>query len=194
MAEICLRASEATRHAVEPLLERLGWTITETAIIWLVERGQPCPEDGVVILFGPGVGEDLEALLGLVGSARTEGPGCRPPLGAGFITGRRKSSFTVLPVRQIRCFRADGDEVRAELSSGSFEVEPRLYEIEQAYRGQGFIRIGKSLIVNVLWISEILPWFGGKLLLKMKEDAPRMEVSRGYIRDFKLFLGMGGTR
>jgi two-component system, LytTR family, response regulator len=194
MAEICLRASEGTRLAAEQLLERLGWTIREKAGVCLLERGQPCPSDGIVVLFSPEDWDGLETLLGAAGNAGLAGSGARTSLDAGFITGKRKSSFAVLPIRQVRCFRADGDDVSAELPGGSFEVERRLYEIESAYRAQGFIRIAKSLIVNVFWISEILPWFGGRLLLKMKEDAPRLEVSRGYVRDFKIFLGMGGTR
>ena len=173
------------------MLEGLARIIPGKGTVCLVERGFPCPAEGLTILFGP---EDMERLGSLLHSAASPGAQAAPSPSVEFLTGRRKDSFTILPLAQIQCFRADGDTITAEVAGGAFEVDPRLYELETAYRSRGFIRVGKSVIVNVLWVSEIIPWFGGRLLLKMRESASRLEVSRSYIREFKQFLGVGGTK
>jgi DNA-binding LytR/AlgR family response regulator len=191
MAEVVLRASEETRQLVEPLLARLARMIPGKGTVCLVEHGFPCPADGLAILFGPA---DVERLESLLHASASPGAQAAPSRSVEFLTGRRKDSFTILPLAQIRCFKADGDTITAELAGGVFEVDPRLYELETAYRSRGFIRVGKSVIVNVFWVSEIIPWFGGRLLLKIREAASRIEVSRSYVREFKQFLGMGGTK
>ena len=197
MAEVVLRASEEARRQLQPVVERLGRAIHGEGLVHVVERGLPCPDRGIVIVFDcrdvPGLLELLRAAAALSTGAQPS-PGARPSMGPEFIAGRRKDAYTILPIRQILCFKADGDIITAELPSGAFEVEQRLYEIEAAYRSRGFIRVGKSLVVNVLWVAEIIPWFGGRLLLKMREGAMRLEVSRSYVRDFKQFLGMGGAK
>jgi len=53
-----------------------------------------------------------------------------------------------------------------------------------------FIRVNKSYIVNILMVKEIIPWFGGRLLLKFSGSEEKIEVSRNYVKDFKQFLGM----
>jgi DNA-binding LytR/AlgR family response regulator len=110
------------------------------------------------------------------------------------LTGRRGNALSLLSVREIRSFRSEGDVVTAELPAGAFEVEPRLYELESAYQDRGFVRIARSLIVNVAWVAEIVPWLGGRLLLEMKDPGARLEVARSYVPDFKRFLGLRGVR
>jgi DNA-binding LytR/AlgR family response regulator len=191
MTDVVLIASERARGLVQPVLRRLGWTVGEKGPVHLVERGFPCPERGLVILFDLA---DVPALRNLLaaGVPRTAGSG--PAMNGDFITGRQRDSYVVLPVRRVLCFRSDGDTVTAEHADGVFEVEPRLYEIEALYGSKGFVRVGKSLIVNVLLVTEIIPWFGGRLLLKTKEGKTRLEVSRSYVKGFKQFLGIGAPR
>jgi DNA-binding LytR/AlgR family response regulator len=191
MANVVLIASERARRLVQPVLQRLGWTAGEKGSVHLVERGFPFPDQGPVILFDI---NDVPLLQDLFSATVPRKPESGPAISADFITGRRKDSYVVLPVRRILCFRSDGDAVTAELVEGVFEVEPRLYEIEALYNSRGFIRVGKSLVVNVHMVTEIIPWFGGRLLLKTKEGNSRMEVSRSYVKSFKGFLGIGASR
>jgi two-component system LytT family response regulator len=191
MAEIAVRASEEVRRQLEPWLERLGRLALGGAPMCLVERGFQGPDTGLVVLFGR---EDLPGLERLLRAAPGPESAAGSVVAGELLTGRRGSTFTLLPVREIRCFGAEGDVVSAELPDGPSEVEPRLYEVEAAYRAKGFIRIAKSLIVNVSWVAEIIPWLGGRLVLVMKGDGARLEVSRSYVADFRRFLGMGGNR
>jgi DNA-binding LytR/AlgR family response regulator len=39
-------------------------------------------------------------------------------------------------------------------------------------------------------VSEIVPWFGGRLLLKFKGLVAEIEASRKHVPSFKSFIGM----
>jgi DNA-binding LytR/AlgR family response regulator len=186
VAEVMVRASEEVRRRLEPAVAVLR-TDLAAGELHLVERGFPCPDRGLVVVFDREDLAGLEALLRPAGGARAGDPG-------EILPGRRGNAFRLLAVREIRCFRADGDLVTAELPTGGYEVEPRLYELEETFRSRGFVRIAKSLVVNVTWIAEIVPWLGGRLLLEMKDPGSRLEVARSYVAGFKRVLGMGGSR
>lgn len=69
-------------------------------------------------------------------------------------------------------------------------MKHRLFEMEKLIACENFVRVNKSNIVNVLKIREIIPWFGGRILLRFTESDERIEVSRNYVKDFKQFLNM----
>jgi hypothetical protein len=185
-----LRASEEVSGRLQPALEALRRVLPDGQVICLVERGLDSPDRGMVVLFDRGDLPMMEALLRAWASRGGLSGEMQPDL----LTGRRGNALSPLAVREIRCFRSDGDAVTAELPAGAYEVDPRLYQLETMYRGRGFVRIAKSLVVNVAWVREIVPWPGGRLLLEMKDPGVRLEVARSYVAEFKRFLGVGGDR
>jgi DNA-binding LytR/AlgR family response regulator len=190
MAEVELRASEEVCRRLEPWLAAVRRAGAGGPALCLVERGREAPARGLAVVFGRDELPAVEALL----RAWTGGGDPSGHLPPDLLTGRRGNALSPLSVREIRCFRSEGDTVTAELPAGAFEVEPRLYELEGAYRSRGFVRIAKSVIVNVAWVAEIVPWLGGRLLLEMKDRGTRLEVARSYVPDFKRFLGLRGDR
>ena len=70
-----------------------------------------------------------------------------------------------------------------------YRIKDKLYQLEEELAAEGFIRINKSEIVNILHIREIVPWFNGRLLLKL-DNKREVEVSRSYAGNFKDFLGL----
>lgn len=71
----------------------------------------------------------------------------------------------------------------------SYQIKNKLYELEERLLEFGFIRINKSVIINIRTIDEFMPWFSGKLLLKMK-DGSELEVTKSYAQEFKKYIGM----
>ena len=63
----------------------------------------------------------------------------------------------------------------------------RLYEAEEKYKAHHFIRVSKSMVVNMLKIDEISPYLGGKLRLKLVNGEFTV-VSRKYAHNIKLEL------
>jgi DNA-binding LytR/AlgR family response regulator len=84
---------------------------------------------------------------------------------------------------------ASGDIYARTTIDKDYRLKEKLYELEALLGADGFIRINKSNIVNVLHINEIVPWFNGRLLLKLTKEK-EVEVSRSYANDFKRFLGL----
>jgi len=74
-----------------------------------------------------------------------------------------------------------------------YEVELKLYELEEKYRVMDFMRISKSFIINIQKIASLKPDFGGKILATM-ENGEKLYISRQYALALKEKLGIGGKR
>lgn len=74
-----------------------------------------------------------------------------------------------------------------------YELDLRLYEIEEKYQALDFMRISKSCIVNLYKIHSLKPDFGGKILATM-ENGEKLYISRQYAPMLKEKLGIGGRR
>ncbi|MBN1798866.1 MAG: LytTR family transcriptional regulator [Spirochaetales bacterium] len=170
-------------NVLKELLSDRGILITDKAGVTLVPRGAPLPEKGIVIIYDEKNPEELVNFIDSFKSitAKTDNE---------IIIGKRKHGYSVVPVEQILFFMAWGNYVYCHTVQERFEINQKLYEIERNFRSQYFIRINKSYVVNIRWIREIIPWFGGRLLLKLKEISEELEVSRNYVKAFKRSLSI----
>ncbi|HAK45841.1 MAG TPA: hypothetical protein DCO79_07980 [Spirochaeta sp.] len=179
MLRVSCFISETNRESIYKLLDSLGIIRSENADIALVEAGVDAPPSDLAILFQPGKAEALSNILKRL--LKTEP---QPPL----IIGERNNTFKPLDLSDILYFRSDGNYVYAVTPDAEFEVKYRLYELEERFRGGSFIRTGKSNVVNILQVEEIIPWFGSRLLLRISGTSQRIEVSRKYLKSFKAYL------
>ncbi len=104
------------------------------------------------------------------------------------IVGKKEDKFEVLKNSEIIYFEAEGNNVYSKTTKGIYKIKEKLFEIEERLGEEGFIRINKSCVVNVVNVKEIIPWFNSKLLLKFEGSDTEQEVSRTYIKKFKTFL------
>lgn len=74
-----------------------------------------------------------------------------------------------------------------------YELDKKLYEIEEQYKLMDYIRISKSCIVNLKKIHSLKPDFGGKILATM-ENSEKLYISRQYASVLKEKLKLGGKR
>lgn len=63
----------------------------------------------------------------------------------------------------------------------------KLYNLEAKFKGDGFIRVNKSQIVNIRFIVDIEPWIGQKYILTLK-NGHIVDVNRTYYKRFKQYL------
>jgi len=105
------------------------------------------------------------------------------------IVGRQPNAeaYEIIPLEEINLFEAEGNYTYCLTDGRRLRVKNKIYELEVSLLEQGFIRIGKSLIVNIMQVAEITPWFGSRLLLKLK-SGQEIEVARNYVKGFKEFL------
>lgn len=71
----------------------------------------------------------------------------------------------------------------------TYEIHKKLYEIEQEFEYTDFLRISKSVIVNVSKIAYIKPIFNGRFEAKLKNDE-KIIVSRQYVSELKKKIGI----
>lgn len=74
-----------------------------------------------------------------------------------------------------------------------YEMNCKLYEIEERYKQFDYIRISKSCIVNLKKIHSLKPEFGGKILATM-ENREKLYISRQYASVLREKIGLGGKR
>ena len=176
------RLRAENRAAVISILNQFGIIEDDSADISIVEHGLAAPETDIVVFFNGRKPDMLKEML----SGRLSSSSA----GTNVIPGRKHHSFEPIEIENILFFRADGNYVYAVTPEAEYEISLRLYETEARFRERNFIRINKSTVVNILKIKEIIPWFGSRLLLRLRETEQRLEVSRNYLKSFREYLGM----
>ena len=87
-------------------------------------------------------------------------------------------------------FEAVDERVFAYTHEKVFEIKIRLYEIENAYSGNHFVRCSKSFVINLMKLESISPALNGRFIAYMK-NGERIIISRQYVPAFKLAV-IGG--
>jgi DNA-binding LytR/AlgR family response regulator len=178
---IRLFCSRSIRQLLTENLTARGFVVGEKGEVALVERGQEEPDQGVVIIFSP---ENLEHLTVLFDTLAGRREGLRQVIGG---WRESKDTYELIPHEQILYFEALGNLVYIVTSDQRLIVKFKLYELENSLRPKGFIRISKSFLVNIANVREIIPWFGGRYIIRLAGNK-EMEVSRTYAKDFRTFL------
>lgn len=88
----------------------------------------------------------------------------------------------------IVALHAENKWCRIYTDTANYICRKRLYEIENMLR-KDFMRISKSIIVNLQKIENVEAVFNGMLLLRMKNGSKEY-VSRTYLPKMKEFLGI----
>ena len=81
----------------------------------------------------------------------------------------------------ILFFQSDNKYTKVKTVEKEYVIDTTLLELEQKLNPNKFIRIHRSTIVNMDWISELHKWFGGRLKVCLR-DTPATELiaSRSY--------------
>ncbi len=181
--KISLICPENSRRVVSELLRSRGFEIGGGAEISFVIRAPGDPGSGVEVLFSM---NDLDVLLGFLDNGGTAPAGS----GGSVLAGRKDGRFQPLEPGEIYYFQADGNTVYGVTETSRYEIRKKLFEIEADTAFKSFVRINKSFIVNIRQVGEIIPWFGGRLLIKLKKRKEELEVSRVFVGSFKAFIGL----
>ncbi len=140
-----------------------------------IEVPKPGEENEIIVRCA-----DLdERLLKLIQALRTEDK----------LTGYIDDKIVKLPLKEIYYFEAVDNRVFSYTAKETYEIRKKLYEIEQEFEHTDFLRISKSLIVNVSKIAYVKPIFNGRFEAKLKNDE-KIIVSRQYVSELKKKLGI----
>ncbi len=181
--KIKLICSDRMRDIISELLSAKNIVVTDQAEICIVECGYPPPDKKVSILFQP---ENLFLLIELINKLTKTGEDNSKIIGK----KDEDDSYNVIPFNQIYYFEGKGNNTYCIAADGEYRVKEKLYELEARLPQDRFIRVGKSFIVNILNVKEIIPWFGRRQVLRFVNSKREIEVSKNYVKSFREFLGM----
>lgn len=187
--KIKLICSNSFEPLLKELLEARDFIIADDARFSLVEKGLELPEEGLSLVFKP---DEMEQLISFLKNLIADGSKAnkKDTTLPGHLTGQTGDNYELISYQDIILLETETGDIYARTRKGrDYRIKEKLYELEELLTGEGFIRINKSNIINILHINEIVPWFNGRLLLKL-DNGKEVEVSRSYAGDFKNFLGL----
>lgn len=100
-------------------------------------------------------------------------------------------TIIMLEPQKIYYFESVDNRVFAYGEKQVFEIRQKLYELEKILENTDFVRISKSVIVNLSKIRKLSPAFNSRFEALLK-NGEKVIVSRQYVPEMKKKLGIGG--
>lgn len=107
------------------------------------------------------------------------------------ILGKKDKKIYMLDINEIYIFYSENQKVFVETKDCRYEVDERLYEIEENFKNTPFIRVSKFAVVNMKKVRNIDMQFNGNLTMNFINDK-KETISRRYISKIKDYLKNGG--
>lgn len=108
-----------------------------------------------------------------------------------YILGKSDKKVYILDIKDIYFFYSENQKVFVETEDFRYEVDERLYEIEENFKNTSFIRVSKFSIVNLKKVKNIDMSFSGNLTINFI-NGKKESISRRYISKIKDYLKNGG--
>lgn len=113
---------------------------------------------------------------------------------AAFVKSRQGSLSCTADAKQYEiavadiCY-AESVEGKTFLYTGKhvYETSHRLYELEEMLKSKHFLRISKSMLVNLMKIRSIQPAFNGRFTAVLR-SGEKIIISRNYVKTLKAAL------
>lgn len=208
---VYLVCGEGIKAALEALLNARSIPVRGDSPYAVVEYGFTLPEGRTCIVFEwnridkliglfPGPDQDAAALPSTESQATAlspNSPASRDIQAAAAEAGQRpiigrkaNDTLEILSYARICFFEARGNVTYCVTPDGEYRVKEKLYELESMLPEDRFIRVNRSYIANIQNVSQIVPWFGRRLVLRFNHTKAEVEVSKNYASSFKDFLGI----
>lgn len=98
----------------------------------------------------------------------------------------RARRILLLPVEEILWFEVEYRLVYAHVDGARYMTNFTLKELEERLDPEAFFRAHKSRLVNLRHVRAIVPWFGGRYKLVMRDQAAsEVELSRAQGRELR---------
>jgi len=106
---------------------------------------------------------------------------------------RGESRYHVIPYADITHLSSHGRSTTVHTSGGSYKTNKLLKDMESRLTSKVFLRIHKSYVVNMNYVSGMQYSVGGMYTLFLKDQAATsLPVGRIFVPRLKAALGMGG--
>ena len=105
----------------------------------------------------------------------------------GSISGSKGERIYEIPIVDIFYIETVDDHTFIYTSKDSFETNLKLYEFEELLKEKGYLRISKSVILNLMKVDSIKPALNGRFLCKLT-NGEDVIISRKYVSEFRSFI------
>ena len=105
------------------------------------------------------------------------------------LTATKGTDIVQVMPKEIFYFEAVDNKVFLYLEKDVYETRQKLYELEERFRGTDFVRVSKSVILNLSKVKSLSPAFNGRFEATMK-NGEKLIVSRAYVPVLKEKLGL----
>ncbi len=102
---------------------------------------------------------------------------------------RLGQKILLVPAEEICFFNAESKLTFLNTAEKDYVIPFTIKELESRLDPDKFLRIHRAYIVNIESIKSIHTWFGGRLLLKLK-NKKEINVSRSYVNEFRKKINM----
>lgn len=107
------------------------------------------------------------------------------------IATRLGDRITFLDLEQVTHFLASDKLTYAVINGRQHCVDQAIKDLEQRLDPTRFVRIHRAVLVNVDWVKELSTWFGGKLVVILKDaQQTQLTVARDRVAELKERLGV----
>ncbi len=105
------------------------------------------------------------------------------------LTGQAEGVTHIVSAKDVLYFESVDKKTFFYTADKVFETQMRLYEIEDKLANCGFVRIGKSIVVNLKEVASLKSDVAGKMIATLS-NGERAVISRAYTPLIKQKLGL----
>ena len=102
----------------------------------------------------------------------------------GSLEGYSEGDMYNIPIADVYYIESVDDKTFLYLEKETYESRKRLYELEKITDSFHFVRISKSVVVNLMKVDSIKPALNGRFLCKLK-NGEDVIISRKYVQMLK---------
>lgn len=106
-----------------------------------------------------------------------------------FLIGKLKGRTYQIKIEDIFYLEVSDNHLFAYCQNEVYEVNSRLYELEEMLQRKGFVRISKANLLNINKLDSIKALLNGRYEAKLINNE-RIIINRHYVNDFKKEFGM----
>lgn len=105
----------------------------------------------------------------------------------GQLTGVVEGTQYELPISDVFYIEGVDNRVFIYCENQVYETRPKLYELEEALREKHFLRVSKSVLLNLMKIESIKPSLNSRFVAVL-QNGEQVIVSRKYVPELKKAL------
>lgn len=96
-----------------------------------------------------------------------------------------------LELARITHFYAEDKLTYAATAGKNWVIDKTIAELEQKLDPAKFVRVHRSTLVNLEFVDELYPWFGGRMIVRLKDEKKtEVTVARERLKELKERLGL----